>query len=107
MATSPPAPEAPLRRRKGRWIDDWRPRTGSSGRIPGAIARRNLVRSIFAEHLGLLGVADLERELRLPAGAGLRLHAQQLFFLVAIPNLVGALIRVPYTLAVGRFGGRN
>ncbi|GAA4105633.1 hypothetical protein [Nocardioides kongjuensis] len=38
---------------------------------------------------------------------GFAFTPQQLFFLVAIPNLVGALIRVPYTLAVGRFGGRK
>ncbi|HEY9354356.1 MAG TPA: MFS transporter, partial [Nocardioides sp.] len=31
----------------------------------------------------------------------------QLFFLIAIPNLVGSLLRVPYTLAVPKFGGRN
>ena len=38
---------------------------------------------------------------------GFEFTPQQLFFLVAIPNLVGSLIRVPYTLAVPRFGGRN
>ena len=32
---------------------------------------------------------------------------QQLFLLVALPNLVGSLLRVPYTFAVPRFGGRN
>ena len=31
----------------------------------------------------------------------------QLFVLVAIPNLVGSLIRLPYTFAVPRFGGRT
>jgi MFS transporter, NNP family, nitrate/nitrite transporter len=29
------------------------------------------------------------------------------FFLVAIPTLVGAVLRLPYTTAVARFGGRN
>ena len=38
---------------------------------------------------------------------GFEFTPQQLFFLVAIPNLVGSLIRVPYTLAVPKFGGRN
>ncbi|WP_345893929.1 MFS transporter [Nocardioides sp. TF02-7] len=38
---------------------------------------------------------------------GFAFSPQQLFFLVAIPNLVGSLLRIPYTLAVGRFGGRN
>jgi NNP family nitrate/nitrite transporter-like MFS transporter len=29
------------------------------------------------------------------------------FFLVAVPTLVGAILRIPYTFAVARFGGRN
>ena len=29
------------------------------------------------------------------------------FFLVAMPTLVGAVLRLPYTTAVARFGGRN
>jgi len=29
------------------------------------------------------------------------------FFLVSAPALVGAVLRVPYTFAVARFGGRN
>ena len=31
----------------------------------------------------------------------------QKFFLVAVPTLVGAVLRLPYTFAVARFGGRN
>ena len=72
------------------------------------IARRNLIWSIFAEHLGLLGVADLERELGVPARRrASSFTPQQLFFLVALPNLVGSLLRLPYTFAVPKFGGRN
>ncbi len=29
------------------------------------------------------------------------------FYLVSTPTLVGAILRLPYTLAVARFGGRN
>lgn len=29
------------------------------------------------------------------------------FFLVAVPTLVGAVLRIPYTFAVARFGGRT
>nr|WP_281363202.1 MFS transporter [Nocardioides perillae] len=39
--------------------------------------------------------------------SGFDFSAQQLFVLVAAPNLVGALIRLPYSFAVARFGGRN
>ena len=38
---------------------------------------------------------------------GFDFTAQQLFLLVAVPNLVGSLIRLPYTFAVPKFGGRN
>lgn len=29
------------------------------------------------------------------------------FFLVAVPTLVGSVLRIPYTVATARFGGRN
>nr|BFF00978.1 MFS transporter [Streptoalloteichus tenebrarius] len=38
--------------------------------------------------------------------AGFDFTADQLFWLIAAPNLVGAVLRVPYTFAVPRFGGR-
>ena len=38
---------------------------------------------------------------------GFTFTPQQLFFLVALPNLVGSLLRLPYTFAVPKFGGRN
>ncbi|HEX6836213.1 MAG TPA: MFS transporter, partial [Polyangia bacterium] len=43
---------------------------------------------------------------RLPA-AGFHYTTDQLFALVSLPGLVGALMRFPYTFAVPRFGGRN
>ena len=102
------APEAPLRRRKGRWIDDWRPEDRQFWEETGApIARRNLVWSIFAEHLGFSVWLIWSVSSAFLLAQGFAFTPQQLFFLVAIPNLVGALIRVPYTLAVGKFGGRN
>ena len=39
--------------------------------------------------------------------AGFAFSVNQLFWLVALPNLVGATLRFPYTFAVPRFGGRN
>ncbi|WP_418057401.1 MFS transporter [Pimelobacter simplex] len=98
---------APARRR-GRWIDDWRPEDPAFWESTGApIARRNLVWSIFAEHLGFSVWLIWSVSSAFLLAQGFTFSPQQLFFLVAIPNLVGALIRVPYTLAVGRFGGRN
>ena len=39
--------------------------------------------------------------------AGFHYTTDQLFQLVALPGLVGSLMRFPYTFAVPRFGGRN
>ncbi|MFZ5852213.1 MAG: NarK family nitrate/nitrite MFS transporter [Actinomycetota bacterium] len=94
--------------RAGRWIDHWDPEDpvfwAATGR---AVARRNLLLSILAEHLGfsvwLLWSAVV---VFLPA-AGHPFSIDQLFWLVALPNLVGATLRLPYTFAVPRFGGRN
>src|SRR5262249_57149784 len=39
--------------------------------------------------------------------AGFHYTTDQLFQLVALPGLIGSLIRFPYTFAVTTFGGRN
>jgi NNP family nitrate/nitrite transporter-like MFS transporter len=93
---------------RGRWIDRWNPEDEQFWQTTGqAVARRNLVYSIFAEHLGfsvwlLWSVVAVS----LPA-AGFPFSVDQLFWLVAVPNLVGSFMRIPYTTAVARFGGRN
>lgn len=90
------------------WIEHWDPEDevfwADEGR---GIARRNLVFSIFAEFLGFavwvlwsVTAAKLNE-------AGFDFSTSQLFTLVAVPALVGATVRFPYTLAVPRFGGRN
>ncbi len=71
------------------------------------IAKRNLIWSVFAEHVGF-SVWSIWSVMVLfmptdkygidPAGK---------FFLVAMPTLVGAFLRIPYTVATARFGGRN
>ena len=38
---------------------------------------------------------------------GFHYTTEQLFQLVALPGLIGSLMRFPYTFAVPRFGGRN
>jgi NNP family nitrate/nitrite transporter-like MFS transporter len=94
--------------RATRWIHHWDPEDTAFWESTGRrIARRNLIFSIFVEHLGftvwLLWSAVV---VTLPA-AGFAFTVDQLFWLVALPNLVGATLRLPYTLAVPRFGGRN
>lgn len=90
------------------WIEHWNPDDEEFWEAKGkAIARRNLVFSIFAEFLGFsvwvlwsVTAAKLNQ-------AGFHFSTTQLFTLVAVPALVGATVRFPYTLAVPRFGGRN
>jgi MFS transporter, NNP family, nitrate/nitrite transporter len=95
-------------RRTGRWIDDWRPEDPDFWEGGGrAVARRNLIWSIFAEHLGFSVWLIWSVSSAFLLAQGFTFTPQQLFFLVALPNLVGSLMRLPYTLAVPKFGGRN
>lgn len=108
-AVAPPSDATVAEKRKaGRWITDWRPEDEQFWNEGGAkVAKRNLAWSIFAEHLGFSVWLIWSVSSAFLLAQGFQFTPQQLFFLVAIPNLVGALIRIPYTLAVGRFGGRN
>jgi NNP family nitrate/nitrite transporter-like MFS transporter len=93
--------------RRRRWIDDWRPEDEEFWAATGRrVARRNLVFSIFAEHLGFaIWVLWSVVVLNLDA-AGLPMSVSESFWLVSLPTLVGAVLRIPYTFAVPRFGGR-
>lgn len=90
------------------WIEDWKPEDDTFWETKGRfIARRNLIFSIFAEFLGFsiwvlwsISAAHLNR-------AGFSFTTSQLYTLVAVPALIGATVRIPYTLAVAKFGGRN
>jgi MFS transporter, NNP family, nitrate/nitrite transporter len=90
------------------WISDWNPEDEqfweSSGKF---VARRNLFWSILAEHLGFsIWLIWSIVATKLPQ-AGFHYSTDQLFQLVALPGLVGSLMRFPYTFAVPKFGGRN
>jgi MFS transporter, NNP family, nitrate/nitrite transporter len=97
-----------LDHRPGRWIANWdaenKEQWESAGR---SIARRNLNWSIFAEFLGFV-VWQLWSivVVQLPA-AGFTFSTNEIFWLISMPSLVGATLRIPYTFMVPRFGGRN
>ncbi|WP_370614615.1 MFS transporter [Mumia qirimensis] len=99
---------AAQRRRTGRWIDQWDPEDSEFWEREGrSVARRNLIVSIVVEHLGftvwmLWSIVAVNLN-----NAGFSLTDSQLLWLVAVPSLVGATLRLPYTFAVGLFGGRN
>ncbi|ORV93971.1 nitrate transporter [Mycobacterium interjectum] len=111
------APAPPRGRHHGRhWIDDWRPEDPTFWQTTGKpIARRNLVFSIFAEHIGfsvwmlwsIVVVQMMAGPHGHPAASGWALSASQALCLVAVPSGVGAFLRLPYTFAVPIFGGRN
>lgn len=105
---TPVATGAPLTVRPGRWIDGWNPEDSGQWRSVGkAIATRNLGLSVFAEFLGFAVWALWSIVVpQLPA-AGFALTVDQMFWLIAVPSLVGASLRIPYTFAVPVFGGRN
>lgn len=106
--SSPSAAQAPPPVRSGRWIDDWRPEDPEFWESTGkGVARRNLFFSVFSEHIGF-SIWSLWSVLVLflpepvfgidPAGK---------FLLTTLPTALGAFVRLPYTFAVARFGGRN
>ena len=92
----------------GRWIDDWRPEDPDFWESTGKpVARRNLFFSVFSEHIGF-SIWSLWSVMVLflpepvfgidPAGK---------FLLTTLPTALGAFVRLPYTFAVAKFGGRN
>jgi NNP family nitrate/nitrite transporter-like MFS transporter len=104
--TAPVTGQAPSRRT--RWLTEWEPENetfwASTGR---RVARRNLVFSIFAEHLGF-SVWTLWSVVVVALPPALFPYTvDQKFWLVALPNLIGAVMRLPYTFAVTRLGGRT
>lgn len=91
----------------GRWIDHWDPEDPSFWERTGArVANRNLWFSILSEHIGF-SIWTMWSVLVLFMGPEYGIDAAGKFFLVAVPTLVGAVLRLPYTFAVARFGGRN
>jgi NNP family nitrate/nitrite transporter-like MFS transporter len=92
---------------QGHWIADWRPEDPEFWAAQGArIARRNLAFSIFSEHIGF-SVWTLWSVLVLFLGPKYGVDPAGKFLLTAVPALVGSVLRIPYTFAVARFGGRN
>jgi NNP family nitrate/nitrite transporter-like MFS transporter len=97
-----------MSRRDPTWISDWNPEDEKYWETKGkTVARRNLIWSIVAEHIGFsVWLIWSIVATKLPQ-AGFHYTTDQLFQLVALPGLIGSLIRFPYTFAVTTFGGRN
>jgi MFS transporter, NNP family, nitrate/nitrite transporter len=94
-------------RRRGRWIDDWDPDDEDFWARSGErIARKNLIWSMFAEHLGFCVWVIWTIVVINLGNIGISLSLSEQFLLTLIPNLIGSVLRIPYTFAVPRFGGR-
>jgi MFS transporter, NNP family, nitrate/nitrite transporter len=94
--------------RPGRWIEGWNPEDTVQWEGGGReIAIRNLRWSIFAEFLGFVIWQLWSVVVVMLPDAGFSFDTGQTFWLISIPTLVGATLRVPYSFMVPKFGGRN
>src|SRR3954466_317895 len=103
--TAAPVPAGAAKR--SHWIDDWRPEDAgfwSNGGAQGA--RRDLAFSIFSQH-HRLSIWTMWSVLVLFLGPAYGFAPEDKFLLTIVPALVGSVLRLPYTLAVAKIGGRN
>nr|WP_221333011.1 nitrate/nitrite transporter [Nocardia transvalensis] len=71
------------------------------------VARRNLVWSVFAEHVGFSVWSIWSVMVLFMPTDVFHIDTAGKFFLGAVPTLVGGVLRIPYTVATAKFGGRN
>ncbi len=89
-------------------IEHWDPEDTEAWEAGGKdIARRNLVWSVIAEHVGFSVWSIWSVMVLFMPQNVYGIDAAGKFYLVAVPTLVGAFMRIPYTIAPARFGGRN
>ena len=97
-----------LQRRENRWIDHWEPEDPEFWEAVGKrTAKRNLVFSILSEHVGFsVWVIWSVMVLFMPPPIW-GFDVTDKFLLTTTPALLGAFVRLPYTFAIAKFGGRN
>ncbi|TDL08306.1 NarK/NasA family nitrate transporter [Mycolicibacterium obuense] len=89
-------------------IEHWDPEDVEAWEAGGkTVARRNLIWSVIAEHVGFSVWSIWSVMVLFMPQNVYGIDAAGKFYLVAVPTLVGAFMRIPYTIAPARFGGRN
>lgn len=93
--------------RRDHTITDWDPEDRKAWDAGNAeIAKRNLTWSVFCEHVGF-SVWSLFSVMALFMGPEYGISLDQKFIIAATATFVGSCLRIPYTQATARFGGRN
>ena len=93
---------------RDRNIEHWDAEDVEAWEAGGAkVARRNLIWSIFAEHVGFSVWSIWSVMVLFMPQPVYHIDAAGKFYLVAMPTLIGAAMRIPYTVAPAKFGGRN
>jgi MFS transporter, NNP family, nitrate/nitrite transporter len=93
---------------RSRMITGWDPEDRTAWDAGGqAIARRNLVWSVAAEHVGFSVWSLWSVMILFMPQSVYGLTAGDKFLVAATATLVGSGLRLPYTMAIARFGGRN
>ncbi|HET7400047.1 MAG TPA: nitrate/nitrite transporter [Intrasporangium sp.] len=93
---------------RSRVIRDWDPEDTAAWEAGNKhIARRNLIWSVATEHIGFSIWSIWSVMVLFMPQAVYGFTPGDKFALVAVPTLVGALLRIPYTMATAIFGGRN
>jgi MFS transporter, NNP family, nitrate/nitrite transporter len=89
-------------------ITGWDPEDRAAWQAGGeAIARRNLLWSVAAEHVGFSVWSLWSVMVLFMPQSVYGLTAGDKFLVAATATLVGSALRLPYTMATARFGGRN
>jgi NNP family nitrate/nitrite transporter-like MFS transporter len=89
-------------------ITGWDPEDRAAWQGSGkAIARRNLAWSVAAEHVGFSVWSLWSVMVLFMPQSVYGLTAGDKFLIAATATLVGSILRLPYTMATARFGGRN
>jgi len=98
---------AGAKHRGGRWIEHWEPENPDFWEATGRrVANRNLTFSIFTEHVGF-SIWSLFSVMVLFMGPKYGISIADKFWITSTATFVGAVLRIPYNLAVATFGGRN